>query len=346
MCSCEYLLGGDNTQLKPCKFAYILSLCSEEGKDTFTPLFHDVCDGFKIVGNELDVSSLSYDCKNYLSVLTKENKPKMDKITRKELSEGYMKVVDKKPKCIHSLGAVPKPNGEIRPITDCSMPLHKSINNHCENLIEEFKHKSVDDVLSMLNVHNYLAVVDIKSAYSALSIYPEHRSLLGLRWNLDNNNIYIEDGCMCFGLSVGPMQFNKVSEFVYSILSDLYGIQIVNYLDDFIVVASSKEEAQWAQNMVINTLRYLCFHISWAKVTPPSRVCRFLGLEIDSKEMEIRLPLDKLEKLKVLLAKYINKNSIGKKELESLGGLLSHCAHVVDGAGYTVEGFMTYTKSF
>ena len=47
--------------------------------------------------------------------------------------------------------------------------------------------------------------------------------------------------------------------------------------------------------------------------------------------MEIRLPLDKLEKLKGLLAKYINKNSIGKKELESLGGLLSHCAHVVDG---------------
>ena len=47
--------------------------------------------------------------------------------------------------------------------------------------------------------------------------------------------------------------------------------------------------------------------------------------------MEIRLPVDKLEKLKGLLAKYINKNSIGKKELESLGGLLSHCAHVVDG---------------
>ena len=114
----------------------------------------------------------------------------------------------------------------------------------------------------MLNVHDYLAVVDVKAAYRALSIYPDHRPLLGLRWNLDNNEIYIEDGRMCFGLRgqsthvilcfglrVGPMQFNKVSEFIYSILSDLYGIQIVNYLDDFIVVASSKEEAQWAQNM-------------------------------------------------------------------------------------------------
>ena len=241
VCSCKYYLAGDKTQLKPCRFAYILSLCTKEGKEAFTPLFHDICDGFKIVDEECNVSSLSYDCKNYLSVLTKENKPKMDKIIRKELSEGFMKVVDKKTKCIHSLGAVPKPNGEIRPITDCSMPLHESVNSHCENLIEEFKYKSVENVLSMLNVHDYLAVVDIKAAYRALSIYPDHKQLLGQRWSLDNNEIYIEDGRMCFGLRVGPMQFNKVSEFIYSILSDLYGIQIVNYLDDFIVVASSKE---------------------------------------------------------------------------------------------------------
>ena len=70
------------------------------------------------------------------------------------------------------------------------MPLYKYVNNHCDNLIEEFKYKSVDDVLSMLNVHDYLAVVDIKSAYRALSIYLNHRSLLGLRWNLDDKNVY------------------------------------------------------------------------------------------------------------------------------------------------------------
>ena len=62
--------------------------------------------------------------------------------------------------------------------------------------------------------------------------------------------------------------------------------------------------------------------------------------------MEIRLPLDKLEKLKGLSAKYINKSSIGKKELESLGGLLSHCEHVVDGGRAYSKRFMTYTKSF
>ena len=48
VCSCVYNLSGDKTQLKPCRFAYILFLCTQEGKETFTPLFHDVCDGFKL----------------------------------------------------------------------------------------------------------------------------------------------------------------------------------------------------------------------------------------------------------------------------------------------------------
>ena len=65
--------------------------------------------------------------------------------------------------------------------------------------------------------------------------------------------------------------------------------------------------------MVINTLRYLGFQISWAKVTPPSQVCRFLGLEIDSNEMEIRLALDKLEKLKGLWQSISIKTLLGRK---------------------------------
>ena len=39
ICTCEYVLGGDKTQLKPCRFVYILSLCTQEGRETFTPLF-------------------------------------------------------------------------------------------------------------------------------------------------------------------------------------------------------------------------------------------------------------------------------------------------------------------
>ena len=66
-------------------------------------------------------------------------------------------------------------------------------------------------------------------------------------------------------------------------------------------------------------------------MTPPSKICRYLDLELDSIEMELRLPKDKLEKLIVSVNNFKDKSSISKQELEILGGLLSHCSHVADG---------------
>ena len=60
-------------------------------------------------------------------------------------------------------------------------------------------------------------------------------------------------------------------------------------------------------------------------------MCRYLGLDIDSLNMEIRLPEDKLVKLINLLKNYVGKSTISKKELECLGGMLAHCSHMVDG---------------
>ena len=217
-----------------------------------------------------------------------------------------------KPTCIHSMGAVPKPDGGIKPITDCSMPRDIS------DIIEDFQYKNVDNVLAMLQEGDYMAVV--KSAYRAVPIFPDHRRYLGLKWEMNRETVFIEGSRLCFGLCLGPSYFDKISGFVYNILADMYNIQAVKYLDDFIVIGATLEEATWAQKVVIKVLRYLGFYISWGKVTPPSQVCRYLGLDIGSIRMEVRLPKDKLEKLINLLKKYVGKSTISKKELESLGG--------------------------
>ena len=111
--------------------------------------------------------------------------------------------MEKKPKCIHSIGAVPKPDGRgggVRPIIDCSIPEKKSVNNFCSEIIEEFKYKSVDDVLAILQPNDYMAVVDIKSAYRAVSIHPENKEYMGLRWDIEGKEIYLEDYRLCFSL--------------------------------------------------------------------------------------------------------------------------------------------------
>ena len=330
-CECSHLIGGEYAQLKPCRFLYLYSLASVEGKSVYKTLMSSIVDGAKVMDGSQEKEHISYDCKNYKSIFEGNNKSKLDRIIDSELSEGYLKIVNKKPDCIHSIGAVPKPDGGVRPIIDCSRPDRKSVNNYCSGIEETFTFKSVENVLALLQPKDFMAVIDIKSAYRAVSIHPDNKKYMGLRWEIQNKEVFIEDSRLCFGLSLGPMIFNSISNFVYSILTDIYNLQTVNYLDDFLVLGHTKEEAQLAQNIVIKLLRYLGFYISWAKVTPPSQICRYLGLDIDSIEMELRLPKDKLDKLILSVNTFKDKSSISKKELESLGGLLSHCSHVIDG---------------
>ena len=330
-CECSYVIGGELAQLKPCRFLYLYSLATVEGKNLFKPLMSSIVDGAKVMDGSQEKENISYDCKNYKSIFEGNNKSKLDNIIDSELSEGYLKIVKNKPDCIHSIGAVPKPDGGVRPIIDCSKPDKKSVNNYCSGIEETFTFKSVENVLALLQPHDFMAVIDIKSAYRAVSIHPDNKKYMGLRWEIQNKEVFIEDSRLCFGLSLGPMIFNSISNFVYSVLTDVYNLQAVNYLDDFLLLGHTKEEAQLAQNIVIKTLRYLGFYISWAKVTPPSKICRYLGLDVDSIEMELRLPKDKLEKLIISVNHFKDKSSISKQELESLGGLLSHCSHIVNG---------------
>ena len=101
-----------------------------------------------------------------------------------------------------------------------------------------------------------MGIVDIKSAYRAVSIHPSNTKYLGLRWELNGENIYMEDSKLCFGQSMGPMAFDFISNVVYLVLTDI--LQAVNYLDDF-VIDHTKEEAQIAQNIELNYLDTLVY---------------------------------------------------------------------------------------
>jgi hypothetical protein len=58
---------------------------------------------------------------------------------------------------------------------------------------------------------------------------------------------------------------------------------------------------------LVAVVRHLGIYVSLKQVNPPSEVMRFLGIEIDSKFMELWLPLDKFEKLKAKLLAFLSK---------------------------------------
>lgn len=199
-CTCAHVLDHMTCQLKPCQFAVLM--CDANAKflyDGDRPLFQHLTDGFPIVEENVP----TYDCKNYLSILCDGYKEKMDIIIQKELAEGMITRVVNKPHCIHALGAVPKPDGGLHPITDCSRPVG-SVNHHCDSIVSKFHYVSVDSVTDILRPGEFMAIVDIKSAYRAVAIHPNHRTYVGFRWYINDEECFFVDNRLCFGLKSGP----------------------------------------------------------------------------------------------------------------------------------------------
>lgn len=325
-CQCLYELGGNATQLKPCRFGSLIFV-NRDPSENEVKVFESILHGVDIVSSEVD----AYECENYNSILEQGNKRKMDAIIEDELKNGILTFAKSKPTCVHALGAVDKPDGNIRPITDCSRPEGVSVNSHVEGLPISVKYKSVDDVVDMLNQFDYMGVIDIKSAYRSVSINPEHVRYQGLKWEFDDGVSYLEDHRLCFGLKCGPHYFSLISDFIQAKLVDLYGIRVVNYLDDYITISDSVEGCGANQLCVIKLLRYLGFQISWNKVSAPSQVTKYLGIDIDSVMLELRLPMYKVEKMLETVRSVLKRKVVSKKELQKLTGLLAHCATVVKG---------------
>ncbi|VDI59236.1 Hypothetical predicted protein [Mytilus galloprovincialis] len=107
------------------------------------------------------------------------------------------------------------------------------------------------------------------------------------------------------------------------------------------------------------------FAINWSKVVDPCQQITFLGVEIDSSTMEVRLPSDKLAVLKAELLAFTKRSHASKKQLQSLAGeiklgvcgsqgskemtalddiVLDFRCHAY--AESTKKTYMTYLKSF
>ena len=61
-----------------------------------------------------------YFCNNYQSSLSCHQE--LSTLLMQEISTGKLSISRDIPHCTHALGAIIKPTGKIRPITDCSRP--------------------------------------------------------------------------------------------------------------------------------------------------------------------------------------------------------------------------------
>lgn len=107
----------------------------------------------------------------------------------------------------------------------------------------------------------------------------------------------------------------------------------VVYVDDFLIIAATENEAWRAYFALRALLRSLGFAVNMKphKSVFPTQVCTFLGVCLDSVRIEARLDDAKLATTLDLLQRVLRKKAIKRRDLESIAGKLNWLARVVYG---------------
>ncbi|KAI9554940.1 reverse transcriptase [Daphnia sinensis] len=141
--------------------------------------------------------------------------------------------------------------------------------------------------------------------------------------------------CLPFGLSSAPWAFTKILKPVVAFLRGK-GFKLIVYLDDFLLISSSRSQARRDFLFVVELLESLGFVINKTKSSgEPSQSREFLGLLVDSRSLTLSLKKEKVEKMILMCRNLLSQDEVSLHNnlfRRVLGGLGAVCDE------YTVQG--------
>ncbi len=212
---------------------------------------------------------------------------------------------------------VPKKGGGLRPIRDLRV-----LNRALHKL--PFKMLTHRRMIKCIQPQDWFAAIDLKDAYFHVSILPRHRPFLrfafeGRAWQYR---------VLPFGLSLSPRVFTKVVEGALTPLREV-GVRILNYLDDWLILAQSREQLGDHRDLVLRHLSQLGLRVNWekSKLSPVQRIS-FLGVELDSVSMTARLTEERAQAVLNCLSSFRGRNVVPLKQFQRLLGHMASAAAV------------------
>ncbi len=220
---------------------------------------------------------------------------------------------------------VPKKSGRLRPILDLRV-LNRALHKLPFRMLMQKR------IFQCIRPFDWFAAIDLKDAYFHVSILPRHSPFL--RFAFEGRAYQYK--VLPFGLSLSPRVFTKVVEAALVPLREA-GIRVLNYLDNWFILAQSRALLCEHRDTVLSHLSRLGLRVNWekSKLSPVQRIS-FLGMELDSVNLTARLSVERAQSMLNCLESFQCKRGGSTETLsEAPGayGIRSRC-HVARIASY------------
>ncbi len=200
---------------------------------------------------------------------------------------------------------VPKKGDGLRPILDLHVlnwALHKL----------PFRMLMQKCIFQCIRPFNWFAAIDLKDAYFHVLILPRHRPFLHFAFERQAYQYKV----LPFWLwTLCPRVFTKVMEAALVPLMER-GIRILNYLDDWLILAQSRAQLCEHRETVLSHLSRWRWRIY------------FLGMKLDSVNLTAHLSIERVQSMLNCLESFQGKRAVPLKQFQSLLGHMASATAV------------------
>ena len=194
-----------------------------------------------------------------------------------------------------------------------------------EVLPYEHKLEGLPVVQDLIQKGDWMYKIDMRNAYWTVPVHREDRTFLAFQWK---GKTY-QWSVWTFGLGPIPRSFTKLMKPVMAALRKM-GLKNSIYFDDLWGSHQDKETASLHATLTVVLLIHTRWVINYEKsILDPVQKIEYMGYILDSAQMELSLPRDKLEKIILACKKQGSKSKATVRQVASVMGKLVAAARAV-----------------
>ena len=154
-------------------------------------------------------------------------------------------------------------------------PHHRPV--YPEHFASQYFHmETPQSVLHSIRQGDWMISLDLQDAYLQVPVHPE--SLRYLRFTM--RGVPYQFRVLCFGLTTAPQVFTRLMAPISAILHR-YGIRMLRYLDDWLILAESRTTCLQARDRLLQVCEELVLQVNFRKSSlVPSQDMTYLGMQI------------------------------------------------------------------